>query len=280
VNTANEDQARLWNGSAGSAWVDAQETLDRMFQPFEDLLVQASASATRVLDVGCGTGATTIAIARSPASASGAPGARCTGIDLSAPMIEVARRRAQQQGVRADFIVGDAQVHGFAPATYDFVVSRFGVMFFDDPVKAFGNLRRAAVPDASLLCQVFRSAAENPFMTAAERAAAPLLPALPPRRAEGPCQFAFADARKVQGIIESAGWRHVDLRPIDVHCTMPASDLDRYLMRLGPVGLALRDADEATRVRVVRAVRAAFEPYLHADEVRLTAACWEISARA
>jgi len=278
VNTpVNEEQDKLWNGSAGSAWVDAQETLDHMFEPFEIRLAQAvaAAGATRVLDVGCGTGATTLAAARAMS-----PGDRCTGIDISRPMIELARRRAARESAPADFIIGDAQIQDFATASFDMVVSRFGVMFFGDPVRAFANLHRAVRPDASLRCLVFRGAGENPFMTAAERAAAPLLPGIPPRKPNGPGQFAFADALKVQGILESAGWRKVEIEPIDVVCAMPACELDRYLMRLGPVGLALRDADDALRTRVVTAVRGAFAPYLCGDEVRFTAACWELAAHA
>lgn len=272
----NEEQAKIWNGAAGAAWVEAQETLDGMFRPFEQLLAGAvtAAHARRVLDVGCGTGATTLAAAR----AAGA-GSRCVGVDLSQPMIEVARARARQAGLPADFIVADAQEHAFEAEAFDLIISRFGVMFFADPVRAFANLWRAAGRGAALRCLAFRTAAENPFMTAAERAAAPLLPELPPRKLEGPGQFAFADARRVQGILESAGWSGVELQPIDVVCAMPADDLDRYLLRLGPVGLALRSADEATRLRVTAVVRAAFAPYVRGAEVRFTAACWEIAAK-
>jgi SAM-dependent methyltransferase len=277
VNTSvNEKQSRLWNGGAGSAWVEAQESLDRLFRPFEEHLVDAAGSvqARRILDVGCGTGATTLAVARA-----GAARRDCTGVDISRPMIELARRRAEQERIRARFMVGDAQTEAF-DGEFDLIISRFGVMFFDDPVRAFANLRRAARADAALRCLVFRSAAENPFMTAAERAAAPFLPQLPPRRADAPGQFAFADARKVQGILESAGWRCVEIVPLDVACVMPEHELDPYLTRLGPVGLALRDADEATRARVVQAVRAGFEPYRRGGEVRFTASCWELAARA
>lgn len=273
----NEEQSRLWNGPSGANWVEAQELLDGMFRPFEEILARAvvSAKATRVLDVGCGTGATTLAAARAAGE-----GASCTGIDISRPMIEVARARAAREGVPASFIVADAQTLDLAGAGYDLAISRFGVMFFEDPVKAFANLRRGARTGAALRCVVFRSIAENPFMTAAERAAAPLLPALPPRPAGGPGQFAFADACRVQGILESAGWSQVEMLPIDVTCTMPESALDGYFSRLGPVALALREADDATRARVMRAVRGGFAPYLHGDEVRFSAACWEIAARA
>ena len=104
--------------------VDSQETLDRMFQPFEDRLAQAvtSAGASRVLDVGCGTGATTLAISR----ALGSRG-RSVGIDISRPMIELARRRAARENAGAEFIVGDAETQDFKPASFDMFVSRFGV---------------------------------------------------------------------------------------------------------------------------------------------------------
>lgn len=271
----NEEQSRLWNGASGANWVQAQELLDGMFRPFEQLLASAVASvgATNVLDVGCGTGATTLAAAR----AGGAP-RRCTGIDISQPMIELARRRAARERIDASFIVADAQTHDLAGAGFDMVISRFGVMFFEDPVKAFANLRRGARDGAALRCVVFRSLAENAFMTAAERAAAPLLPALPPRPAGGPGQFAFADARKVQGILESSGWRGVEMSPLDVTCKMPAPALEGYFTQLGPVALALREVDATTRARVMQAVRGGFAPYLHGDEVRFIAACWEIAA--
>src|SRR5438270_1708240 len=168
---ANDEQTKLWNGLAGRAWVETQEALDRMFEPFERLLVEAAAAkaARGVLDVGCGTGSTTLAIARRLGAS-----ARCVGLDISAPMIAVAQGRAEREGSPARFITADAQRHAFEPASFDMIVSRFGVMFFDDPVGAFANLRRAARDGAELRCIAWRSAAENPFMTTAERAAAPL----------------------------------------------------------------------------------------------------------
>jgi SAM-dependent methyltransferase len=275
--TTNDEQSKLWNGPAGEAWIAAQESLDGMFRPFENRLVElaVAAGARRVLDVGCGTGATILAVARHLGAE-----ARCVGIDLSQPMIELGRVRAARAKLAVQFVVGDAQTWTFDAPPYDLLISRFGVMFFEDPVAAFANLHRAMSTNGTLRCHVFRAASENSFMTAAERIAAPLLPGLPPRDPHGPGQFAFADARRVQDILESAGWRNVEVLPIDVACAFPARDLDAYVARLGPVGMALRSADAAMRDRVVEAVRAGFAPYLHGDEVRFTAACWELAARA
>lgn len=270
-------QARLWNGPSGEAWVDTQAVLDGMFQPFEDrlLALTRACDARRVLDVGCGTGGTTLAIAR----AVGAAG-RCTGVDVSAPMIVRAEQRARRTGTAAHFVCADAGTFPFAPARFDLLVSRFGVMFFPDPVQAFANLRRAARPGARLHAFAWRSASENPFMTTAERAAAPLLPALPGRDPDGPGQFAFADPRRVERILHGGGWTDVDIRPLDVACAFPASELLSYLSRMGPVGLFLQDADADTRAGVIATVRPAFEPYVHGTQVRFTAACWQLDARA
>ena len=270
-------QTALWNGLAGRGWVEMQALTDQLYQPFEDLLVDAVAAVSKgaVLDVGCGTGGTTIAAARRLGRDS-----RCTGVDISEPMIAAARARVERDGTRAQFVRADAQVHPFDPASVDTIMSRFGVMFFDDPVRAFANLRRAATDDGALRCIAWRTVEENPFMTTAERAAAPVLPNLPPRRLDAPGQFAFADDRRVHRILEDAGWADVETRPIDVECTLPEKDLVAYLTRLGPVGLILQEADEQTRARVVEAVRPAFDPYVHGADVRFTAACWMVEARA
>ena len=274
THETNDEQARLWNGAGARAWIETQELLDRTFKPFDDLLVEAVISRGRgtVLDVGCGTGGTTLAVARLAA------GNRCVGIDISEPMINAARARAERERIPASFICADAQTHVFEPASADIVMSRFGVMFFDDPIRAFANLRGAATDDAALLFIAWRSAEENPFMTTAERAAAPLLPNLPPRQPDGPGQFAFADKTRVQTILDESGWAEIDIRPIDVACTLPETELVTYLTRFGPVGRLLQETDEATRARVVEAARAAFDPFVHGAEAGFTAACWMVSA--
>jgi len=277
IRAINEEQAAHWNGQAGHAWVQAQEVIDGLYRPFEDLIVEAVAGASEasVLDVGCGTGSITVAMARRLGA-----GARCVGVDISEPMIAAARLRAERDGARATFLVADAQTHAFEPATFDMIVSRFGVMFFEDPVRAFANLRSAATDDAHLKLMVWRSADDNPFMTTAERAAAPLLPDMPARDLNGPGQFAFADPTRVTGILDQSGWAGIDIAPIDVVCTLPEAELLGYITCLGPLGRMLPQLDEQLREQVIRTVRPAFDPYVHGPDVRFTAACWTVSARA
>jgi SAM-dependent methyltransferase len=274
---ANAEQIALWNGSAGRGWVEAQDSLDRLFEPFEKLLVEAVAvrGARRVLDIGCGTGSTTLAVSRQ----AGAHGA-CVGVDISEPMIALARTRAELESAPPRFVCADAQTYAFAPASFDLIVSRFGVMFFEDSVRAFGNLRRAAKAGGELQAIAWRSPADNPFMTAAERAAAPFVPQLPMRKPDEPGQFAFADRERVHTILQSSGWVKIDIQPLDIECALPTRELDTYLTRLGPLGRVLPQLDEPTRARVVEAARAAFESYVRGAEVRFTAACWMIGARA
>ena len=265
-----------WNGRAGDAWVQAQAMLDRLFAPIEKMLVESipADGAVDVLDIGCGTGATTLAIARRIGERG-----HVAGVDISRPMVAAARERAEREGSSVTFIHADAQAYPFEPASFDRIVSRFGVMFFDDPVQAFANLERAARPGAELQLFAWRSAVENPFMTTAERAAAPLLPNLPVRRPDAPGQFAFADRARVERILDESGWTAIDIRPVDFPCTLPERDLVPYFTQLGPVGLVLGEVDDATRARVIDTVRTAFDPFVHGSEVRFTAACWTVEAR-
>jgi len=272
---ANEEQAARWNGLAGQGWVEMQEILGSLFKPFEDLLVEAAAAKapTSVLDIGCGTGITTLAVARQLGAKT-----RCIGVDISEPMIAAARDRAEREALPASFVQADAQSYDFEPAGFDMIISRFGVMFFDDSIQAFANLRRAATEGGELRFIAWRSADENPFMTTAEQAAAPLLPNLPARRPDEPGQFAFADRGRISAILEESGWNEIDIQPIDVVCTMPEKELIRYVTWLGPAATLLQKMDDLSRKKVIETIRPAFDPYVHGIEVRFTAACWMVTA--
>lgn len=275
----DHEQARLWNGVAGAAWVELQATLDELFRPFEERLREAFPEGAdhAVLDIGCGTGATTLALSRRLRAKGHA-----VGIDISEPMIAHAQGRAagHTESAPVRFLHADAEHYPFEHARFDRIVSRFGVMFFADPVAAFSNLRRAARPGAALHLIAWRHPSENPFMTAAERAAAPLLPPQAPRAPDAPGQFAFADRERVRALLAQAGWRDVAITPLDVECRMPEAALEPYFTRLGNLGRLLPTLDARVREQLIAAVRPAFAPFLREGEVRFTAACWEIAATA
>jgi SAM-dependent methyltransferase len=270
-----DQQAEFWNGVGGDAWVDMQPVLDTMFAGLADMLAKTAAErgARRVLDVGCGVGATTVAIARRLGEAS-----EVTGVDISAPMVEAAKERVAFDDHTPRFLLADAATHTFEKGEFDLLVSRFGVMFFDDPVAAFTRLRDAIAPGGGLRFVCWRTPEENPFMTAGARAVADLVPNMPAREPGAPGPFAFAAEGRAAEILAEAGWGAVEARPIDFPCAFPESELLRYLARIGPVGQALREVDDAMRNEALRLARAAYEPFVTGDEVRFTARCWTVAA--
>lgn len=174
---ANQDQVALWNEASGRTWVEMQQVLDRMLAPLAAPLIDAAfpGQEGRVLDVGCGSGATTLAMAKRLGASGG-----CVGVDISGPLLAAAKSRAASEAISSvTFVQADAQTHAFDPGSFDAMISRFGVMFFDEPEAAFNNIRRALRVGGKLAFVAWRSPAENPFMTTAKRAAEPLLTNLP-----------------------------------------------------------------------------------------------------
>src|SRR3546814_3661436 len=167
-------------------------------------------------------------------------------------MIDLARARATTEGSPAEFHCADAQEYDFPQKAFDMAISRFGVMFFGDSVGAFANIGCAMEPGGALHAIVLHGARENGVMMTAERAAAPLLPALPPRKPDTPAPFAFADSDRVLGILWDSGWSEIAVEPLDIECSFPASALTAYVTRLGPLGIFLRQAGAAERERVDR----------------------------
>ncbi|MFD5826296.1 class I SAM-dependent methyltransferase [Lentzea sp. NPDC060358] len=264
----NSEQAAFWN-TAGHGWAHVQDVVARVLRPYQDLLVEAATRRPRerVLDVGCGTGGTTRAIAE-------ATGARCVGIDISESMLAAAREHGQ-----AEFLRADAQVHSF-DRTFDLVVSRFGVMFFDDPVAAFANLRRATAAGGELCFITWRTAGENPFMTTASRVAASLLPDAPAPDPDGPGPFSFAVPQRTREILEGGGWTGVEIEAQDRTCTMPEELLTPYLSNMGPVARALRAAPEAERGPLLESVLGEFREFVRDGEVHIPGGVWRVTASA
>ncbi|KUM23488.1 SAM-dependent methyltransferase [Mesorhizobium loti] len=274
----NTQQAALWNDASGKAWVEMQPILDGVLAPFESLVVDAGypGEGGNVLDIGCGAGATTLAMARRVGN-----DGRCVGLDISQPLVTLAAERARVEEVaNASFEVGDAQAYAFESGRFDAVVSRFGVMFFDDPVAAFTNIRQAARRDGKLAFVAWRSPVENGFLTTAARAAAPFLPPASVPDPDAPGQFAFADGAKVKRILEASGWSSIKVERVDVPCRIAEGDLMAYVTRLGPVGAALREVDQATAEKITAVLPAAFAPFVEGGEAGFNAACWLATARA
>lgn len=269
---ANAAQIDYWNAAAGQTWVELNEALDRQLAPLGDaaLAALAARAGEKILDIGCGAGATTAALA-----AAVGPAGAVTGVDVSRPLLEHARRR----GSAARFVEADAQTADLGTG-HDALFSRFGVMFFADPTAALANLRRALRPGGRLAFVCWRPLAENPWMRDPIMAALPHLPPMPPPDPLAPGPFAFADPERVRGILERAGFADIAIDPFDTHLSTGA-DLDaaiRMALRVGPLGMALRDQPERTG-DVVAAVRGALERHVTPEGVRMPAAVWIVRAK-
>tara|TARA_Y100001933_G_scaffold46841_1_gene44678 strand:- start:1057 stop:1887 length:831 start_codon:yes stop_codon:yes gene_type:complete len=271
----NAQQIDYWNGEAGHTWVAAQDRLDRMLAPItEALLARAAAAAgERIVDVGCGCGETTLALAGA--------GARVWGIDISEPMLAHAKARAAGNPSVA-FSRTDAATQSFTD-DHELVFSRFGVMFFADPGAAFANLRTALAPGGRLCFVCWQSPRDNPWVSIAGAALKPYLPEpaeTPDPRDPGP--FAFADRDYLRTIVEGAGFTDLAIEPLtptlQVADDLPGA-LD-FMARVGPMSRAMTELEGDDRDRALEAVRAALAPHLRDDGLRLGAACWLVSARA
>ncbi len=279
THAANAQQATYWNEGAGPTWADLQAPLDRQLAPLGQATMAALSPrpGERVLDIGCGTGATSLDLARAVS-----PGGQVTGADISRTLLEVARRRSEGlDGV--EFLEADVQTHRFTPATFDAVFSRFGVMFFDDPVAAFDNIHRALKPGGRLAFVCWRTPGENPIMSLPMAAAMANLPPLatpspPVPGAPGP--FAFADPDRVRGILADAGFADVLVTPTDKK--VGGGDLETMLamsLKVGPLGALLREHPEH-RDGAIAAVREALAAHDGPDGVMLGSATWIVTARA
>jgi SAM-dependent methyltransferase len=271
-----QSQAELWNGEAGARWVAYQEALDRLFAPLDEAGLRRAAPSLgeRVLEVGCGCGGSTLALAQ----AVGAQGA-VLGIDLSRPMLQRARERA------ADFPnvtlrQGDAGSYR-VPELVTLIYSRFGVMFFDEPAHAFANLRGALGLGGRLCFLCWRSLDENPWHALPLRAAASLIE-LPTRTdPTQPGPFSLASDERIHALLSAAGFEDVQIQP---HTTpLQLGELERAVeltvQAVGPLSRALHGADASVRQEVAHAVREALRPHLAGDIVTLGASVWIVHAR-
>jgi SAM-dependent methyltransferase len=274
--TANEDQIKFWNEMAGRNWTSLQAQMDANLAAIGEAVLafaQAGPGMT-VLDVGCGTGFTSLTLARA--------GAKVTGLDISKPMLGLARERAAKAGLAISFIEADASSHPFK-AEFDLIFSRFGVMFFDAPVGAFGNMRTALKPGGRIAFVCWRTPPENPWASVPLLAAKPFLPEQPPSDPLAPGPFAFADARRVENILADAGFSHIGIEKLDTMMSLGA-DLGvaaAQTLQIGPLSRAASDADEATRACIAQAVHGALAKFVKPDgEILLPAACWLVAAEA
>ena len=277
----NSEQIAEWNGPVGRRWADEQAAFDNLTRPFGDAALKAAAAqpGERAIDIGCGCGDTSLSLGKAVGASGGV-----LGVDISGPMLEVARRRAKAEGSgNVTFEQADASI---APLfnDRDLLFSRFGVMFFAAPVPAFAHLRRALKDSGRLAFVCWQGPRENPWAIVPVMAArAALTLDGPPGDPHAPGPFAFGDPNRVRAILLEANFRDVDAEPFEAAMPLGASPRNaaEESVRLGPVSRLVRELGEEHLPVILEAVEKALEQFAARDgSVALPGRAWVITAKA
>ncbi len=274
----NQQQIEFWNGARGETWAAEQEALDRALAPFGEAVLRAAAAVVgeSVVDIGCGCGASTLALA----DLVGASG-RVHGVDVSAPMLARARQRASGRS-EIHFTEADASRFAFL-AEASLLHSRFGVMFFDQPERAFAHLTGALRDGGRVAFVCWRGLADNPWLAIPLAVARTLLPSAPLPHPNAPGPLAFGDPDRVRAILKGASLVDVTCTPFD-H-PMPLGDgsglasVIEDAMTRGPIVRLLDGVADEMREMVRGALAEALTPELRDNTVTLDGGAWIVTAR-
>jgi SAM-dependent methyltransferase len=278
LQTIAQAQREFWNSEATRRWVTEQTRIDRLMAEVTDAALAAAAPkpGENVLDIGCGTCTTTLRQAEAVG-----PG-RVLGIDISEQQLGLARQRLAAAGAdNVELVLDDAATYSFQAETFDLGFTRFGVMFFADPIAAFRNIRRAMKPGGRLLLAVFRSGPENPWATAAVAAIRHLVEPPPAPGPEDPGQFSWSDPARVRRILDGAGFHEVVLTPLDqsFHLGADAAEAAEFATFVGQGARLLQGQPDETLKAARAALTEFFKDHEGPNGVSLPGALWLVSAR-
>lgn len=276
----NADQIAYWNGPGGQHWADRQANQDIVLAPVSEVLIDRARARAgeRIVDVGCGCGAIAMALA-----AKVGPAGHVMGVDISGPMLARARQLAPAEAP-IDFVLADATVYPFEPASCDLLVSRFGVMFFAEPALSFANLRKALRPSGRLALACWREPRENPFFMAPLQAVYKHAPRLPQVGPEDPGPFSFASEPRVHRVLGEAGFTGIEMEPCNLALDIAVGrGLDMAVqaaLEIGPSARALAEQSPEVRAAATNSIREALAPYAKGQAVPLPASIWIVTANA
>jgi SAM-dependent methyltransferase len=268
----NSEQVEFWNSEAAVGWVKAQEQMDQTLAPLSALAIEAAGPAPgeRAIDVGCGCGTTTFALADG--------GATVRGVDLSKAMLAHAKKRAADRK-DVSFSCADAATQAYTP-DHDLVFSRFGVMFFADPVAAFANIRTALNESGRMAFICWRTPAENQWMSLPAAIMRKYVESPPPQDPLAPGPFAFADRNRLDGILSDAGFKDIVIERLDADFPV-APDLEAGLKvqtTTGPMARMFSMIPDEKKEAAIEELREALAPHVGDDGLVFRAAAWLVKA--
>jgi SAM-dependent methyltransferase len=281
---SNEEQLEYWNGEAGERWAKDDATMERLLRPVTEALLDHARikDSTSALDVGCGGGSQSILLGQSLG-----PDARVLGVDISAPMLKVAAGKTGQlpaDCAAVEFLQADVSSHQFAADSFDLVFSRFGVMFFDDPVAAFSNIRTALRANSRVAFCCWQSLKDNDWTFIPFQAAMQHVPAPQKTDPHAPGPFAFADPERVRGILQRAGFGEIAL--YSFNSTLRFSEADTFeqsvrdLATVGPVARLLADQPDEILESVFLSMEQVLQPFYSDGALCMSSSFWFVTARA
>ena len=274
---ANADQREFWNDIKGELWVELQPRIDPMLAPLGDKAIEALEliPGERVLEIGCGNGTTTLAMAERV----GTEG-EILAVDLSRPMLNKAAERGKASGYPVTFLEADAQVYDFPKEHFDAGFSRFGVMFFDDPVAAFSNILSAIRRGGRVAYVCWADREDNPWIRIPAGASKAYLELPPPPADDEPGMFSMKDEERVRSILTSAGWSDITLERFDMECSLGEDVVDaaRFISRMGPMSEPFALSDEETQYNTLKVIEESLAPYSSSKGVLMGYSTWIVAA--
>jgi SAM-dependent methyltransferase len=276
--TQNADQIAYWNSAVADRWARRQAEIDAMMVPFTHALLGAANLGPdgpwRILDVGCGSGETTLLAAEI--------GHELTGLDVSTSLLDLAKARAQKAGLPSvNFFLGDAS-RMFIDPPFDLIMSRFGVMFFDDPGKAFANLAKMTKIGGRIVFVCWRPPEQNQWVTLPMSALDGFVDMTATKQVDGPGPFAFADPDKVRNVLQGAGFSNINMTPFDGEMAMGSPKgveaAAAYIAEIGPVARALAELPKERRPAVIKRLEAIVTPMMRGDSLVLQGGVWVVEA--
>jgi len=269
---ANRAQADYWTSPAGLKWIEHEQALDTAMSGMLDMMLDVAeiVPTNRIIDIGCGTGASTLQAAQRVSDGS------VLGVDISDPLLGRASSRAGEESVRnASFLLADAQTHDFSNQSFDLLVSRLGMSFFSDTVEALRNLTKALNPRGKMVFVSWASVAENPWFEIPKKAAEERLGPQPKGDPHAPGPTAFQDCDRVREMMARASLSNIEARPVDIGLTPPGGVecAARAASKVGPAARIMKAhmGTETDEVAIERAVISAFEQFLERGSVRVPA---------